>query len=249
MSVRHIAAVIDSDLKRSHRGIAIVYANSANDEDNVVALSAAKVAAGAGYEKRQAVTLTDELQLEVGSCGRPVLQHVPFDEIPEAAQVRLAAIPKRRLPKIYLMHMGCNNCIPLEVEGVQSVPVRGAEKDGLGVQAVASEPEDKPESKNRKPRVLDFPKEDRDRMWEVFVVVFGEPVGGMPNRYRMAMVDALAAEISPEEILPAQRRYRDGWPNAACNPQALINNWNTFGPAARLRDVPPEARAAYEGET
>ncbi|KKK56549.1 hypothetical protein LCGC14_3063440, partial [marine sediment metagenome] len=74
MSVRHIAAVIDSDPKRSHRGIAIVYANSANDEDNVVALSAAKVAAGSGYKKRQAIDLTDELELEAGTCGRPILQ-------------------------------------------------------------------------------------------------------------------------------------------------------------------------------
>ena len=84
-------------------------------------------------------------------------------------------------------------------------------------------------------------------MWFQFVEWFGEPVGAMAHRYREAMVDALAAGIAPDEIAPARQRYREGWPNAACNPQALINNWNTFGPAASFRDAPPEARAAYEG--
>ncbi len=119
---------------------------------------------------------------------------------------------------------------------------------GGGDTVVRALNETKPSS-NDKPRVSDFPKEDRDRMWQVFVDLFGDPVGGMTHRYRDAMRDALAAGITPDQIGPARSRYLEHpkWKDAVCSPQALVNNWNTFGPAARLRDMPAEARAAYEG--
>lgn len=99
----------------------------------------------------------------------------------------------------------------------------------------------------RNPRLSDFSKESRSEMWNAFVGSFGVPVGGMEHRYREALLDALKAGIWPSQIEPARRRYREGWKTAACNPQALINNWNTFGPTSRLQDVPAEIRHLYEG--
>ncbi len=101
----------------------------------------------------------------------------------------------------------------------------------------------------RTPRLADFTKQDRDRIWDVFVDEFGVPVGGMAHRYRGAMLAALAAGITADQIAPARSRYREGWPTVACNPQALINNWNTFGPTSRLQDVPADIRHLYEGST
>ena len=79
--------------------------------------------------------------------------------------------------------------------------------------------------------------------------MFGKPVGGMKGRYGIAVNNALEAGITPEQIKPAKDRYLEHprWQGAACNPQALVNNWNTFGPDAHLLSVPVELRDAYRG--
>jgi len=96
---------------------------------------------------------------------------------------------------------------------------------------------------DRKKRV--FPKKERDAMYSEFSRLFGKPVGGMKARYGHAVTDALTAGITPDQIAPARRRYTEGWPNAACNPQALINNWNTFGPEGRKLSIPAEIQRLY----
>lgn len=260
MSVRHIAAVIDSDLKRSHRGVAMVYANSANDEDNVVALSARKVAAGSGYGDRQAIALTDELEKIAGTCGRPVLQFIAWDDLPEAAAVRLAAIPKRRRPKPYLMHMGCKNCTPLTGDGVQKQTPKGAKTDADGVQAVAPEPEEKPEKNpwhahlrysppaDWEPNALahtwtvpstpEEPSRKVDLLWEALVDVCRIEEATLTKPARKAANVALAelrgVDADPREIQTRAARYRRGQGSvpagSTLTPHALVNHWAGCAP-------------------
>ena len=101
----------------------------------------------------------------------------------------------------------------------------------------------------RNPRLSDFSKESRDAIWSEFVALFGLPIGAMAHRYRTAMLDALKAGIDPDQLGPARQRYLEHprWQGAACSPQALVNNWNTFGPTSRLQDVPADIRHLYEG--
>ena len=118
---------------------------------------------------------------------------------------------------------------------MQSETVRGAISTTSGVQPVASKPEEEPEQNQRA----------YQSMYSEFVVLFGTPVGDMRGRFGKAAKAAVAAEIDPESLAAARRRYMEAWPKVACNPQALINNWNRFGPEAHLLSVPKDVREAY----
>jgi hypothetical protein len=145
---------------------------------------------------------------------------------------------------VYTIHRTPPGSVVTSEEGPFSTKRTGEETS-----VVTGEETSKKSKREEEKNVRGFPKDQRDRMFDEFVALFGTPVGGMKGRYGTAVTDALKAGIVPAELGPARRRYLDHpkWKNAVCNPQALVNNWNTFGPAARLQDAPPEARAAYQG--
>ena len=68
------------------------------------------------------------------------------------------------------------------------------------------------------------------KIYAEFVVLFGAPTGDMRGRYGKAAKAAVSDGIASGELRAARNRYAEVWPNVSCNPQALINNWNRFGP-------------------
>lgn len=136
MSVRLIAAAIESTLPPPLKLVAIVYANSANDEDCIVWLSIEGVALRSGYKERQTRTLTKAL------AAAGVLAVVPEDQIPPSAWNRgLGGIPRNKRPKVYRFGV---QSLP-NAPGVQSATIRGAIHDTSGVQPIAPKPEEEPE--------------------------------------------------------------------------------------------------------
>ncbi len=144
---------------------------------------------------------------------------------------------------VYTIHRVPPGSVVTSEEGPFSTKRTGEETSVV----TGEETSKKSRKEEERTRLSDFPKESRSEMWSAFVGSFGVPVGAMEHRYRDALLDALKAGIWPSQIDPARRRYREGWPTVACNPQALVNNWNTFGPTSRLQDVPADIRHLYEG--
>jgi len=73
-------------------------------------------------------------------------------------------------------------------------------------------------------------KQKHDAMWDALVAEFGRPLGAMRARFHDAAVTFCRADVPPEAIGPAARRYRSAWPDVDCNPQALAKHWHRFGP-------------------
>ena len=83
--------------------------------------------------------------------------------------------------------------------------------------------------------------EEYQKVYAEFVVLFGTPTGDMRGRYGKAAKAAVAAGIDSGQLGPAKRRYQEVWPSVSCGPQALVNNWNRFGPRkARIVVEEPE---------
>lgn len=143
MSIGHVSAVLAAPtaLRPNHRMVAIVYAESANRDDNIVCLGIATVAACSGYSQRQAQVLTRDLR----TLG--VLIEVPFDDMPVTAVARLRKIPKHRRPRSYVFDMealsGVQSLHPMS--GVQPRVERGAATRTNGVKLAAPKPEEEPE--------------------------------------------------------------------------------------------------------
>ena len=167
MSVRHIAAVLEMPLEPGPKLVALVYANSANDEDDLAWLSVEKVALRSGYSERQTQTLIRRLT----TLG--VLAPVPLDALPPGARDRIKGIPRTRVPTVYRMDLGVQISHPKIGLGVQSAQPRGAVHDISGVKPTAPKPEEEPESK---PRWWDELRYSPGAGWE--------PIPGRAHRWR-----------------------------------------------------------------
>ena len=90
-----------------------------------------------------------------------------------------------------------------------------------------------------------IPKQQHDELWDAFAAIFGDPISKKARaRYENAVKTAFHADILPETLAPAASRYRKTW-DVACNPQALLDHWNEFGPEAHLRSIPADVRGMY----
>ncbi len=145
MSIRHVAAVLDSDLRPNLRMVAVVYAESANSEDDIVFLSIETIEAGSGYAQRQAREITKQLRDE------GVLEELPADLISERAWAILRSYRADRRPKVYRFHLGCGHrttckhCTPSDGDDLRSDVERDALARSNGVRGRAPKPEEEPE--------------------------------------------------------------------------------------------------------
>lgn len=141
MSVRHIAAVLEQPLPPNLKMVAVVYANSANDEDSLVWLSVARVSERSGYSERHVQSLIRELE------ALEVLEPVELADIPAAAWERFKGIPTRYRPTVYRLnpHGRGANISPLP-PGVKSAPARGEPQRAPGVNPSSPKSEGESES-------------------------------------------------------------------------------------------------------
>lgn len=122
MSIGHISEVLSAppSLRPNLRLVAIVYAESANREDDIVCLGIPTVSGATGYSERQAQSLTREL------VALEVLVPVEWATLPATALARLRKIPAHRRPNSYRFNTAAL--------GVQSShPIDGVESEADGV--------------------------------------------------------------------------------------------------------------------
>lgn len=265
MSVRHIAGVLELALPPNLKLVALVYANSANDEDGVVFLSVRRVAERSGYSERQVVTLTRALR------RAEVLEPVPIDSLPPQAMERLRGIPKNRWPSVYRLHYSGVQLLRPK-PGVKSRRSRGEISDISGVKLTAPEsevrePEAKPWTRelrypipegwepepephrwsSRRPIPGGFAIVVTDLLWEAVVEVCSLDTSSMPTSSRKflnrSVEELRSAGADPVEVHARARRYLSG--DAPSIPKgsklthrALVLHW----PALGVPDVNPATR-------
>lgn len=229
MSVRHIAGILELPLAPGPKLIALVYGNSANDEDDLCWLSVERVAARSGYSPRQTQALIRKL------TGLRVLEPVPLDALPPGALDRLRGIPRNRIPTVYRVHVGVQLSHP--TPGVNPETARGANRRESGVQLTAPKSEREPESKPwwgeleytpphgwepvpgvphkwRTPSTPDAPAATVDLLWEAVVEVCHLDTSSLPATARgvinRSVEELRRAGAAPAEVHRRAARYRSG---------------------------------------
>lgn len=254
MSTRHVGGVLQLRLPPNLKIVAVVYADSANTEDNIVCLGIPKVAELSGYQRRQAQTLTHEL-VELGVL-------TPVTELPDSAVKRLCHIPENRLPNAYLVdYSGVQSLHPKETLGVQSRVARGAVARQSGVQLIAPKPEEEPEENQRTTIVVlpHCPKDGcdkpthtgphRDPWWDMIVEVLGYRDGHVPPRQRTRF-GRFARYVQgrgdpPEMIRKAARGIIVAWGREKLTINSLEEHYELFTGA--LSDIDEGDVAAVKG--
>lgn len=268
MSIRHVADVLDLTLAPNLKLVALVYANSANDEDDVVFLSIRRVAERSGYSPRRAQEITRQLETA------HLLNPVGVDALPPTALERLAGIPANRWPTVYRLDVGAQSSHPCSRPGAQSSTRRGATSRRSGMRAAAPEPEVEPETNQapewaralryRPPRpdarptdtahVWAIPDGDGpgrrvDLIWETLVEVCGLDTTQIPDDARGSLNRSIRqlrkAGADPVEVRRRANRYRSGSApgvpqGAKLTHRALVTHWPELG----TPDVGPVAQAA-----
>lgn len=253
MSIRHVAAVLDLQLPPNLKLVALVYAESANDEDDLVWLSRGKVAARSGYSERQVVALTKTLRED-----RRLLVEVPVDEIPPQAMTRLRGIPRNRWPSVYRVSLTEGQLSHPSPVGVKSARDRGAVSSSPEVKPASPKPEREPESRTWAEEIrYEVPSgatptpiphvwkvsngsgdsEVRDLLWEALVSECRIDSSQLPDSARGVLNRSVSelrrAGADPLEVRRRAAAYRAGKGSivkgSRLTHRALVTHWPTLG--------------------
>lgn len=93
----------------------------------------------------------------------------------------------------------------------------------------------------RKKKVAPKKSRKRDVIWDAVEAEFYP--SGVPRSqaaaFKLIVMDYESVGATPAEIKIRAKRYREGWPSAACTARALVKHWDQFSEDVSKRDNEP----------